>query len=210
MYLFTSVRRTLLSLAAAVVVASTSADAAQVNYGDLGNFILEPDLSLAEIGSLVRLGTFTAGFDFAANSTDFAATNTAFTEFDTTAIGAASGSGAGQFYDTVLLNNSFANTQLYIWVLNNGVAASADAWVIVTNPSWLVPADPAVGTASIDIDTSDPGTIIPPGARGFTDENLNSANFVDFAMQPIPEPSTYALIGIGGIALLAWRRRRAS
>ena len=205
-----SLRRTFLALVAAAALVLPSAKAAQVNYGDLGNFILDPDLSLADIGSLVRLGTFTPGFDFGANSTDFAATNSAFTEFDTTAIGAAPGSGAGQFYDTVVLASNLANTQLYIWVLNNGVAASANAWVIVTNPSWLVPPDPTVGTASIDIDTSDPGTIIPPGARGFTDENLNSANLVDFAMQPIPEPSTYALVIIGSLAVLGWQRSRAS
>lgn len=201
-----SVRRKLLSVGCAVILAG-GAHAAQVNYGDQGNFILDPDLSLAEIGSLVRLGTFPVGFDFAANSTDFSATNNAFTEFDSTTIGAAPGSGAGQFYDTAIING-FANTQLYIWVLNNGIAAAADAWVIVTNPAWLVPVDPAGGMETVDFDTSDRGTIIPPGAQGFTAENLNSTNLVNFGMQPIPEPSTYALLAVGAAGLVALRRRK--
>ena len=170
----------LLTFAAAATVT-----AQQVDYGSVGNRIREPDLSPAEPGDLVRLGTFAEGFDFAAHASNFEGTNSAFTEFDRTTIGAADGSGPGQFYDSGLVPPAFKDRQLYIWIADAPTAGSASAWVIITATNWRVPAEGDVLIA----DSSESAAVVARGALGTTTANSNSPNQVDFVMQPASSPS---------------------
>jgi hypothetical protein len=59
------------------------------------------------------------------------------------------------------------------------------------------------------VDTGDP-TTVPPGSAGFI-YNSTATPFVGLTMAniaPIPEPSSFALAGLGAAALLIFRRRK--
>lgn len=201
-------RRIFLLLAALAIVGTIPARAqVTVEYGALGNNILNPDGTAADPGQLVRLGTFPTNFDFSANQT-FASLDAAFTQFETTTIAGASDTTEGQFFDSVVLTNSaFFNKLLYVWVLNTTTASDPTAWLILTStdPNWVTP--PA-GPEFTTIDTSDPGVFVPVGAFGTAITNSLSPNGVDWQLVAVPEPSTYALVAVGSAAVLIARRRR--
>jgi hypothetical protein len=199
----------ILILLAALVIAGAGSLPAQVTveYGALGNSILNPDGSGADPGQLVRLGTFPSGFDFSANQT-FASLDAAFTQFDTTTIAGAPGTSEGQFFDSIVLTNSaFLGKLLYVWVLDTATASSPAAWLILTStdPNWVTP---TAGPDFTAIDTSDPGVFVPLGALGAPVANAISPNGKDWQLVAVPEPSTYALLVLGATAAVVMRRRR--
>ncbi len=180
-----------------------------VEYSALADYVLNPSLTKAATGDAVLMGTFAPGFNFAANQT-FTSLSAAFTQFDSTTVGANS-TGPGQFDNTVSLTNAaFYNKQIYIWVLNSATPSSATAWAILTNNSatWVTPATPPLSTA---VDLSDPGTFVPLGANGMAimpSMFTGAPNNTDWEMTVVPEPSTLAFAGIAVLALAARQLRR--
>ena len=198
--------RVCLGLGAALLVASSAFAQITIEYSALGNNIRDPDGTLADDGQLVRLGFWAPGFDFVVNDT-FSELNGSFTQVDSTTTTQITSD--GEFFgDEITSNNAYLDKQLYIWILNTATATDPSAWVILTNPAWRTPAS---GPNTLSLDTSDAGTFIPMGALGeaFTPPfKETSQNGVDWQIEAIPEPSTYALIAVGSAALLAVRRRR--
>jgi len=176
-----------------------------VEFDALGDRILETD-GLPHAGDTVRLGVFPTNFDFSANQT-FSSLDAAFTQVGGTS-GMTTTINTGQFSgNAVQTTSGLEGMQLYVWVLN----PTNTAWVIVTNtsdPDWKVPADGGFNV----IDTSDIGTFVPVGAFGigvFNNADPAGTNMTDWKMttMPIPEPSTFGLIGVGALGMLALRRR---
>ncbi len=189
-----------------------SARAASIDYGALGNFVENPNGTPSNLGNYVRVGTFATGFNFSLNSTNFAATNAAFTEYDNTVIGSGV-TPPGEFFDTTPFLSGISGVRIYVWVFNSPNPAAATAWAIVTSNdgNWFGPAD---GPNSTSVDLSDPGVFIPTGALG---QRVPTAlGFVGFDIRmtttPVPEPSTYAMIAVGllGFGGVMLRRRRAA
>src|SRR5450432_4453269 len=97
------IRSLLLPAFILLTLASTARlNAVSVDYAAAGNFVEKAGSTgntspnYLPAGNLVRLGTFTSGYNFSLNSTNFAATNLAFTEYDNTVIGAG-GAPTGEF-----------------------------------------------------------------------------------------------------------------
>ena len=205
--------RSSLALVAAAALLPSAAQAASIDYGSVGNVILNPDgVSPSLTGNAVRVGTFAPGFDFSLNSTNFAATNSAFTEYDNTVIGSG-GAPVGQFFDTTPFLSGITGVRIFVWVFDSPNPAAATAWAIVTSNdgNWVGPAD---GPNSTSVDTSDAGVFIPMGALGqrVPAPPLTTANGFNIQMIAVPEPSTYAMLAVGALGL-AWgvfRRRRAA
>jgi hypothetical protein len=79
-----------------------------------------------------------------------------------------------------------------------------------TTETWDV-VDASAGGASLTGTAS--YVINSPGATGGTFTAVKIGNQVDIVWTPVavvPEPSTWVLLGLGAIALLAFRRRRES
>lgn len=185
------------------LILSLSANAADIEYQAQANQILTSSGFKLQLGCLIRIGTFTPGFNFAANATNFSTTNSAFTEFDTAFIGDG-GAPAGQFYDNTPYLSGITNLTLYVWIFNSPSAASATEWAILTNPAsnWRGPAD---GSNSTSIDTGDLGTLVPIGALGSIVGGNGSGG--DIRLQAaIPEPSSAVQLGLI-LATAAFRRR---
>ena len=65
-------------------------------------------------------------------------------------------------------------------------------------------------TLSVDFDQSLFDTISIGGANGHVDEIRIATTFADaFTATVVPEPSSFALVGLGALALLARRRRQS-
>ena len=203
-----------LSTVALFLTAVGSAAYAQVtvDYSATVDSILDTNGSLAPIGDAVLLGNFPSGFDFSTHQTYASLTASGgFTQFDSTTI-----SSPGKFADEVIFQTGSPalGKQLYIWILNNPDPTQATAWVILTNndttSQWFVPNAPP---DFVSPDTSDIGVVIPSGAFGvgvFNAAEPNGTNKTDWkmtSMAAIPEPSTYALIGLGALGMVGLRRR---
>ena len=204
--IFSSFIRAFLGLGAAVLIAGSACAQITIEYSALGNNIRDPDGTLADDGQLVRLGFWAPGFDFVVNDT-FSELNGSFTQVDTTTT--TNITSDGEFFgEEITSNSAYLDKQLYIWILNTATAVDPSAWVILTNSAWRTP---GAGPNTLNLDTSDAGTFVPTGALGeaFTPPlKATSQNGVDWQIEAIPEPSTYALIAVGTAALLAVRRRR--
>lgn len=188
---------------AAALALNLGSNAADIEYQAQANQILGSSGTELELGSLIRLGTFSAGFDFAANATNFSATNAAFTQFDTAVIGDG-GAPAGQFWDNTPFLSGITNLTIYVWIFNSATAETATEWAIVTNPAsnWKGPAD---GANSTTLDTGDLGTIVPVGALGSIEGGAGTGG--NIRLQAVPEPSSLALIGMV-LVTGTFRRRR--
>ena len=66
-------------------------------------------------------------------------------------------------------------------------------------------------TGDARVDPIEQGTFIPPGALGVGVFNgtypAADTNQTDWKFQAIPEPSTYALVGLGALGMMGLRRR---
>ncbi|HVV70777.1 MAG TPA: PEP-CTERM sorting domain-containing protein, partial [Verrucomicrobiae bacterium] len=69
-------------------------------------------------------------------------------------------------------------------------------------------------TATTRVNTPGNTAVIPPAGQVYVGSfNFTSAGVLDFSTSassfaPIPEPSTYAFVGVGSLLLMAWYRRR--
>ena len=191
------------------VVGSPRAEAEQVDFGAIGNFMRLANNSIVPNGSIVMLGSFPTGFDFTANTT-FAQLSAAFTPYGlTTTADAGSGGTPGQFFASAgPILPGVAGDRLFMWIFNSPVAATATQWAIISNPSvaWTRPVS---GLTFTGIDASDAGTFVPVGALGSIAGGSGSGGDVILGIV-VPEPSTYLLGLIGAGAMLAMRRRQTA
>lgn len=116
--------------------------------------------------------------------------------------------GAGEAKNTPLFEMSFNDVIISSLQLNgaNGAAAvtGAFAWNVVTIKQWTQNPDGSIGDPRSATWNLSKNTI--------TGNSDVLASFLAFeAAAPVPEPETWALMGLGAVALTArqWRRRKA-
>lgn len=90
-------------------------------------------------------------------------------------------------FSTTTYDNYYATFRFY----NNSVKASATSYGVL--PSWKqITVDPAETPASVNL--------------GFT--TTGERGYIQYSLTPVPEPTTMALFGLGGLALVIRRKMR--
>lgn len=162
------------------------------------------------VGALVRLGNFTPGFDFATNGTNLSALNAAFTEYATVFTTAPGQTPRPGTIDGTANVTGILGKQLYMWIFNTAAADTASQWGIFTynSPAWLAGGDEATDSTSIGLGSaSNPGFTIDVKV-GSTFLNGTTTTGKLAVIEAIPEPSTYALMGLGLVVVGFLARRR--
>jgi len=114
-------------------------------------------------------------------------------------------------------NPGFAGGSIYLLVFNSGSASTATEVGVFTGSTWTYPT-PMSGTTTIGADQASTSPLIGAYQSGIAgtlngyNENdgnaFSTVNALELAnIQPAPEPSTLALAGLGGLAML-WQFRR--
>jgi len=165
-------------------------------------------------GNYVEIGYFTPGFNISANADNLSALAGAWQQLDFTTTKQIFGQG-GRFGSTASTSStSFDNQKIVLWLFKTtGNAAPVSGFGNVQGyglysgpysgsvppaPNWLFPLRDAMPPAnsitvnSLQVDTAYFGTF--------------DANHLLLAA--VPEPSTYALLALGGVLVLAARSRK--
>lgn len=195
-----------------------------IDYGMTGAAVQGPTTSVNLVGGGFQLLGITPSSGFNPTNASLAnilnAANMLSVSNSFTTIGAGD---AGQFYNGGLLTffstgaTITSGAQLFILASSSATFSSTAPWALITgtDPSWFSPnpTDP-FGSSIIEMSLAG-NTIISssgltqaffgssaPGSQTANDNNLNL----------VPEPSTYALLGLSGLAFGGYvlrRRRRA-
>lgn len=221
--------KTLLSafaVAFVIVFSPLTVDAAQVTWGAAqSNGVGTAEGIRLDIGDLVRVGWFDFSNDLATNNAMIAANaanvnflNSHFIEFDASAIGANSPNGGGDNTGYWLDNPnastdalSLQNKQIYYWVFDATTIGGASQHGVFTDPSptWIFPADAAIPNTTVtdlsEVNQDSTGIIIGTFGNGLSADGASML----YNLAVIPEPSTFALFGVGAIGLAWLRRKRA-
>jgi len=161
-----------------------------VDWGMLGGQVFtSSSFSTSATGINARFGTWGTSYDFTGKT--FAQLNSDFTSWATEPIE------SGQFYGEGANTTGSNGTPWYVFI-----GDSSSQFGIFGNATWVNSGDPFLQF----IDLSDNGTFAPTGL-GIIGTGDNAGN-----VALVPEPSTYALLTLGGLALAGHviRRRRRS
>lgn len=173
-------------------------------------------------GSLLLLGAFNISDSvIQANATNVPFLLSHFAQYGSTTIGGGDLMGTpGLFFQNTIGNPDtttpfpVAGSRIYIWAFNSPTTTTATQQGIfsqATLSNWLFPHENDIpNTTSVDLSnlTNANGTALAAGADVVLGSFGQSAlNPRDFELALIPEPSTYALILLGGAGLLFVRRR---
>lgn len=165
-------------------------------------------------GNVAKIGFFTPGFDLTANANDLSALNANWTELDFTPFRAVfSPPNDGRFSDSASTSSTaFDAKRISIWIFKTtdnaapvpgfgnvagyGIFSSSD-------PRWIFPSQsgmPPLTTSvySSDVDQAFHGT--------FDADPINGHLYLN----PVPEPSAFALVGLAFGAVLVARKRAHS
>jgi PEP-CTERM motif len=182
-------------------------------------------------GNLARLGFFSITdqeITAAAASGNFALLNSSFTEVANARIGDGVGNIPGHFAGTSSFPNTTGGRQLMYWVLqsaDNSSNAASIASILqlgifylprTSNDQWGLAVDsqtpglntvdisdltPAVDSSTLRADSKILFGSFPTGTSSATGAR-------DFGLAPVPEPSTFALLGLTAVGFLARRRSK--
>jgi hypothetical protein len=208
----------LLAAIAALVTIPSPSPAAFVDYGlTLGTFNNEGSV-VASGSGLFELGVFSGYTDSLGASyftgKDYSNLRSSWSSFagSSSAIDA-----SGGFYVTVDLVSTVANTRLFAWGFSTPTASEAANWTIISGeiggtsayaPVWLAVAPADITVNAIELGTthnvmyanSNPGNAFQPNTVAPSELSAN--------ISVVPEPSTYALLSLAGLALGGYAARR--
>lgn len=212
---------------ASIAAVVSQANAASFLTGDTTNGIVAADGTTPLTSASVLYGTFTAGFDVAANANNLTALDAAFIQvigyngpsnlapgvFNLTGLTYDAGASfEGVQYDlsadTANVANDIAGTAVYAWVLNNTNPAAATEHAIFTRTgSTWTDAQTVPDNATSFSWATTTGTEV----QALVGTVLGGANIGGSAnahqLAAIPEPSR-AVLGFLGLGALFFRRRR--
>ncbi len=173
-------------------------------------------------GSLLLVGAFDiSDTTIQANFNNLAFLSSHFAPYGSSSIGTNVGGAPGFFFQNSSGNLdttspfAVAGNRIYIWAFNSASMGTATQQGIFTQTalsSWLFPHESDIpNTTSVeltDLTTGDPGTLAAGADIVIGGFKQGSGNTTDFNLAPIPEPSTWVLVSLGGLALLYFRRRQ--
>lgn len=210
--------RTLILCAAAVFASAGMAAAqnAQVDYGLLqGQFYNENSL-VGDGDGLFELGVFSGYSDAAGtgyfSGKDYSTLRSSFTPFSTSLTAVQNN---GQFYQSVDLLSTPANTRLFAWVFSTTSASSSANWTILSgtiggsspyDPLWLAvaPGDPTVNSIELGVISNVMYANSSPG-NSLVENQTITLDGADISV--VPEPGIVGLLGLGAVAV-GWASRR--
>ncbi len=200
-----------LILTSAFIFHSSNVHSASVDFGlTLGSLLNNGSV---QSGGLIELGTF-SGYTDGLGLGFFTGSSYSTLRSSFTSLGSGLTDSVGNVYETVDLGSTASNTRLFAWAFTSGSASSTANWSIISgtiggggdyNPMWL-----AVAPSDITINTIEIGV-----TSNVLYANSDSSNSLVAVGTPpsanlnlVPEPSTYALMAIGGLVLFFIARRR--
>jgi len=216
---------TFVIIAASQVLLLTGSYAANttLTWGALENSIGDASNNPLPTGDIVLAGTFqgltpsqvaadAAAVSAGTFSGGAAAFENDFTTFATTTMAGANVGNTPGFFSAVSSNSAstlgIVGDEIYYFVFNNSTQSAATQYGIFTAPAnsmWAFPNDTTIPQAIIT-DVGD----VPQNSSGILWGSFNNtASQYDLAqIQAIPEPSTFALGGMGALGLLIAARRK--
>lgn len=177
----------------------TSLSASLAYGGATGFASIDNDIFLANgttipVGGVVLLGFFSSA---PSSNVSFAASAGSFTELARTTI--TDGGGFGTYTGSVTTNGTNADVQLYQWIFSTSTPATAPEHALFTSAVWKLTGSGPADTKQFTVETAT-STIV-----GTLDK---SGAFPAIKLAAIPEPSTYALMGLGLVVVGFMARRR--
>ena len=208
---------------ATIIVLAINTHAAQVDFGMTLGVVNNNGSVLANSG-LFQLGTFSGYSDGVGSAyftgKDYSTLASAFTSFSLIPPSSAPTDAGGQFYYSYDTASTAANTRLFAWAYSTTSASSSANWAIVSgtisgtgdyNNAWLAVAPDGTTVNIIELGINSnvlyAQSNVGSGFSANTFFDPNGAN-----LNLVPEPSTYALLSLAGLALGSYvvrRRRRA-
>lgn len=213
----------LLSAFASLLLGVSAAFAGTVNWqAATDNGFADASGIKLPAGSLLLVGAFDiSDTTIQANFNNLAFLTSHFAQFGSSTIGNAVGGLPGFFAQSTVGNldttTPFAvgGNRIYIWAFNTasmGTATQQGIFGQTLATNWLFPHENDIpNTVNIDLTdltAADPTTLAAGADIVIGAFKQGVGNTTDFNLAPIPEPSTWVLVSLGGFALLYFGRRQ--
>lgn len=205
----------------AFIAVAIQGQAAQVDFGmTLG--VVNNNGSLLKNSGLFQVGTFsgyndTLGLSYFTGK-DYATLAGAFTSFALVGSDPTTTDAFGSYYNSYDTASTASGTRLFSWIYSTTTPLSTGNWAIISgtiggtssfDQQWL-----AVAPASTDVNVIELGINSNVFfAKSNVGSNFSPNTSVDPAgvnLNLVPEPSTYALLSLAGLALGGYAMRRRS
>ena len=195
---------------AAVVITASQAFALTENWSaQLSRFLtLQGGTTGVPIGDLIEIG-IVSNPGAAAAATTPAQLQALITVFASSTVGTGTGIAGSFTVGSTAPGAGFFGGQVYLVAYNAATVAAATQGGMFTDATWLFPVSD--GAAPGNMDLGDVGVSAPRGTLSSgtvtSPADIAGTDAASLAVFPVPEPSTWVLVGSSLLGLLAFRRR---